>query len=603
MPRPARPGARADSRRVVTGGAVLVALALLAGCTWLADPAAQTTHAATASSTRSPDPVAAVLAAPTGPVTSLVPAGPGPEAAASAAVAASRALFASAPVVVLAATDDPAAGLTAASAAVALGAPALVAPPRPETGAPAPTGVEEEVVRLGATAALVVGGARVDVLPPDVAVVRVPAGADATALAAATGLDVGESEPVPDDGVGAAVRALDPAEPTALVRQVPEGGETARATAAAEGAARPTSTQEAAVLPPTLPPVAPDRTTVALAGRGGTSPAVLATLTAAGVDVLDVPGGDPRATSATVEALAEARPDAVLQLTDDLGPPEALARRVASASTGVQLPGGGQLVFPEGDGVPGKRYVALYGTPGTPSLGVLGEQDVPATLARAQQHAAPFRDLTDDVVVPAVEIIATVASAGPGDDGDHSQERSVDDLRPLVDAAREDGAYVVLDLQPGRTDFRTQAQRYADLLDEPHVGLALDPEWRLAPDQVHLRQIGSVSAAEINQTSEWLARFTRERDLPQKMLVLHQFSLRMISDRQDVDTSHDELAVVIHVDGQGTQPAKRGTWDALRTNAPDVHWGWKNFYDEDEPMLDPAQTYQVDPVPDLVTYQ
>jgi hypothetical protein len=34
-----------------------------------------------------------------------------------------------------------------------------------------------------------------------------------------------------------------------------------------------------------------------------------------------------------------------------------------------------------------------------------------------------------------------------------------------------------------------------------------------------------------------------------------------------------------------------------------VHWGWKNFYDEDVPMLDPAQTMQVQPVPDLVTYQ
>jgi len=34
-----------------------------------------------------------------------------------------------------------------------------------------------------------------------------------------------------------------------------------------------------------------------------------------------------------------------------------------------------------------------------------------------------------------------------------------------------------------------------------------------------------------------------------------------------------------------------------------VHCGWKNFYDEDVPMLDPTQTYQVQPVPDLVSYQ
>lgn len=594
-PTPARPRAtRGAGARTVGAAAVL---ALLAGCTWGQPETVPAVSSATFVPEPAPEPVAAELAVPDELVTSLVPDGSGPVATTAAAAAASRTLFASAPVAVLTAHGDLAGGLTAASAAVAVGAPVLVVPP----GAGAGAAAVAEVERLGATAVLVVGEAEPEGLPPDVTVVPVPAGADDGVLAAATGVDLAAATVVAPDDASDAVRALDPAGPTVLV---PDGA-TASASGSPTGAtatATP-STRSDATLPPTLPPAGDSGTVVALAGERRVPLAVLATLRAAGVQVLDVPGGDPRATSQTVQALADADPAAVVQLTADLGSTRTVTSRVQAATTGVELPGGGQLVFPEGDGVPGKRYVALYGTPGTPSLGVLGEQDVPATLARTRQHAAPFRDLTDDVVVPAVEIIATVASAGPGDDGDYSQERSVDDLRPLVDAAREDGAYVVLDLQPGRTDFRTQAQRYAELLEEPHVGLALDPEWRLAPDQVHLRQIGSVSAAEINQTSEWLARFTRERDLPQKMLVLHQFSLRMISDRQDVDTSHDELAVVIHVDGQGTQPAKRGTWDALRTNAPDVHWGWKNFYDEDEPMLDPVQTYQVDPVPDLVTYQ
>jgi hypothetical protein len=87
------------------------------------------------------------------------------------------------------------------------------------------------------------------------------------------------------------------------------------------------------------------------------------------------------------------------------------------------------------------------------------------------------------------------------------------------------------------------------------------------------------------------------------MFLLHQFSLRMITDRERLHTGHDELAMIIHADGQGSQPAKAGTWTALHQGAPDVHWGWKNFFDEDTPMLDPAQTYAVQPVPDLVTYQ
>ncbi|OUD85835.1 hypothetical protein BC477_15610 [Clavibacter michiganensis subsp. michiganensis] len=43
------------------------------------------------------------------------------------------------------------------------------------------------------------------------------------------------------------------------------------------------------------------------------------------------------------------------------------------------------------------------------------------------------------------------------------------------------------------------------MLAQPGVGLALDPEWRLGPDQVPLKQIGSVSAAEVDATTDWLA--------------------------------------------------------------------------------------------------
>lgn len=366
--------------------------------------------------------------------------------------------------------------------------------------------------------------------------------------------------------------------------------------------ARVVALEDAADLPRTAPPEPLDGTVLL---TGVTAPLAVAAADAAlaGAAAVDVPGGDPRATSGAVRALAERRPAHVLALGEAFGPPERLATRVATAATGVELPGGGQLVFPAVPGLPGKKYVALYGTPGTPALGVLGEQDVPATIARAQAHADGYRALTGDTVVPTVEIIATIASAGAGPDGNYSQERSVEELRPLVEAAGAAGQTVVLDLQPGRTDFLTQAQLYADLLALPHVGLALDPEWRLAPDQVHLRQIGSVGVDEVNAVAAWLADFTAQRALPQKMLVLHQFSLRMIQGRERLDTSRDELAVLIHADGQGTQPAKAGTWQALRAGAPAVHWGWKNFYDEDVPMLDPVQTYAVQPVPDLVTYQ
>jgi hypothetical protein len=207
--------------------------------------------------------------------------------------------------------------------------------------------------------------------------------------------------------------------------------------------------------------------------------------------------------------------------------------------------------------------------------------------------------------VPAFEIIATVASSSAGGDGNYSAEADPEVLRPWVEAAGEAGLYVVLDLQPGRTDFLTQAQKYRSLLELPHVGLALDPEWRLRPDQVHLTQIGSVPVDEVNRVIAWLADLTRELALPQKLLLLHQFRVDMLPGRERLDMSRDELAVMVHADGQGSQGDKQATWRALHVDAlPGLAWGWKNFYDEDAPMLTPEQTVaQVDPVPDLISYQ
>ncbi|MBC3190603.1 hypothetical protein H7X46_05940 [Pseudonocardia sp. C8] len=281
-------------------------------------------------------------------------------------------------------------------------------------------------------------------------------------------------------------------------------------------------------------------------------------------------------------------------------PPAAPAPVPPLAAPRAQLPGGGTEVFP------GRRMVALYGHPGTPSMGVLGEQDLPRSIARARRLAADFQPLVREPVVPAFEIIATVADSAPGPDGDHSAEMSVEELRPWVEEAGRAGVYVVLDLQPGRTDFRTQAMRYAELLARPHVGLALDPEWRLAPGHRHGTRIGSVDAAEVNATSAWLAGLVRERNLPQKVFLLHQFRVPMIRDRQHV-VLRPELATVLHADGFGTPAEKAETWNALHAapRPPGLRcWGWKNFLDEDSPTFTPRQTYDVGPEsPVFVSYQ
>ena len=201
-------------------------------------------------------------------------------------------------------------------------------------------------------------------------------------------------------------------------------------------------------------------------------------------------------------------------------------------------------------------------------------------------------------------MIATLATARAGRDGDYSGEISVEDLMPWVEFAAREGVYVVLDLQPGRTDFLTQAKYYEELLVLPHVGLALDPEWRLKPNQVHLRQIGSVDAAEVNGVADWLAELVRTERLPQKLFMVHQFRFTMIRNRDTIVTP-PELAVLIHMDGQGPLATKYETWGALTAGTGDRgwHWGWKNFFDEDSPLATPEQVLELSPLVVFVSYQ
>jgi hypothetical protein len=556
---------RERGRRIRAGLVAVLAASVLAGCS-TAEPVT--------------GPAVPELTGPGDPTTVLAP-----ERAVPLAAATSAALFRTAPVVVLAADGDADGQAGAASAAVGLGAPLLLAPTA-ETDAMDTPAVADEVRRLAPEALLAVGGGAQEwaaraLLPQDGELRTVPAAP--AALAGVVGVAQGSARAVEPTDLTGAVAGLNRERAELLSTAAPADP----AAAPADGA-------------PELPATAPALTVsdlVVLARTDQQQAAAVATARAAGAPVLVLRTPDPRSNAEVVTDLAAAPQRRVLALGSGFGSLEQLQQRLAVARTGVQLPGGGQLAFP------GRRMISLYGNPTTPLLGALGEQNVDASIARAKELAARYQPYSDVPVVPTFEIITTVASGAAGVDGDYSNESELALLRPYVDAARTAGVYIVLDLQPGTTDFLTQAKRYEELLAEPHVGLALDPEWRLKPGQRHMAQIGSVGVDEINQVGDWLAGLARERALPQKLLLLHQFRTSMITERERLDTAHDELAVLVHADGFGTQGMKTDTWNALRQSAPNVFWGWKNFIDEDRPMLEPEQTMQVSSDIVFVSYQ
>jgi hypothetical protein len=511
--------------------------------------------------------------------------------AAGLAVVTSSTLYENAPLAVVASEADVAGQARAASVAVALGGPLLLAPASTDPAQSSP--VRDELARLGPRAILSFGAeATAWARQGELGMPVVAAPADLGAVEDATGRDFGDDQSVAADQLIETVASLD----QELTPLLAVDGAAADADA---GSSDDAEGEEASA--EDLPRVAPDApldSLLVLAARDPASLAAAATARASGARLMTVTNPDPRTDPDVIAALAAEPPGQVMALGTAFGSPDTLRYRLDVAISGVQLPGGGQILYP------GRQMIALYGHPGTGALGVLGEQGVEGAIARAQQMAADYQPLVDVPVVPAFEIITTVASGGAGPDGNYSYEAPIDLLRPWVDAAGEAGVYVVLDLQPGRTDFLTQAKRYEELLARPHVGLALDPEWRLQSDERHLNQIGSVTAGEINTVVTWLADLTRVHKLPQKLLMLHQFQPQMISDRATLDTSRDELAVLIHADGFGSPGDKFETWNLMHHNPPpNVWWGWKNFIDEDSPTFTPAETMAIEPRPLFVSYQ
>ena len=257
---------------------------------------------------------------------------------------------------------------------------------------------------------------------------------------------------------------------------------------------------------------------------------------------------------------------------------------------------------PPGTYQPGALFVALYGHPGSRTLGALGEQGPDAAVRRTQAVADPYR-VFGQPVIPTFEIIATVAAANAGGDGDYSNEFPDSKFVPWISAAAASGMHVVLDLQSGRSRFPDQAREIAGLLAQPNVSLALDPEWRVTTGRPIGGRIGSVDASEVNETIDILDAIAREGDLPPKMLIVHQFTPSMITNKRAIRGT-DRIQVVVHMDGFGSLALKRGSYSRVVADLPDGALpGWKNFYDEDRPTPTAAQTMASTPRPMFVSYQ
>lgn len=247
---------------------------------------------------------------------------------------------------------------------------------------------------------------------------------------------------------------------------------------------------------------------------------------------------------------------------------------------------------------------ALYGKPNSKTMGILGQY----SLDDIKPVMDDFVEKYDEAngrrgIIPAFYII--FGTCWP--EGDIGILPDAVVCR-YIEFAQEHGWYVFLDHQIGKYSVESAVKKLLPYLKYPNVHLALDPEWRTTKP---MKEIGSVSAEEINTAQKMIQNYLIAHSLPgRRMLVIHQFKPKMISNRTAIKTNF-ELVQLIHCsDGFGSPELKKNTYafNALAKNIPLK--SFKLFLKStvvgagyDQPLMTPEEVMLLDPRPYLIMYQ
>ena len=265
---------------------------------------------------------------------------------------------------------------------------------------------------------------------------------------------------------------------------------------------------------------------------------------------------------------------------------------------GAELPRGGRTLFPE------YRLVGYSGNPGAAALGRLGTGDIDERMAEIEQVGADFT--RGRKLLPVMELIAVTVHTEPGAEGLYRARVKDDIIESWLATARKHKAILLLNIQPGRATFIEEVRHLEKWLVHPDVGLALDPEWSVGPDEVPGKVYGHTTGWDLNEVAGYVSDLVAEHKLPEKVVLYHQLHADIVSEEAKL-VPHEGVALVKSIDGIGSAAAKVNTWNKIVEQTPEhVNLGFKLFYDEDArhgPLMTPDQVMGLKPEPVYVLYE
>jgi hypothetical protein len=293
----------------------------------------------------------------------------------------------------------------------------------------------------------------------------------------------------------------------------------------------------------------------------------------------------------------DARPGPPSSAKIEVPPQEAIgARALRRGDGGVPTPdsSGARRLFP------GQRLVAVYGAPQLDAT-IVGKRSPAGAASEATRLATRFTEVSSPAGQPAIDLIATVATADPGPSGLYRSRQAPELIASYLEAARSAGGRLVLDVQPGRAKFIREVRALEPFLLEPDVDVALDPEWNVGRKGVPGVTPGSVTAKQVNKVARYLAGLVAANDLPQKALIVHQFREGSIRARDRIRQLGGEVAVTLNFDGIGSPPPKIAGYRALAQ--PGLFNGFSVFVSRDSKVMGFRRIAALEPPPDYVMYQ
>src|SRR4051812_36782795 len=176
--------------------------------------------------------------------------------------------------------------------------------------------------------------------------------------------------------------------------------------------------------------------------------------------------------------------------------------------------------------------VTWYGNPWSERMGILGRLEDKALADGLKKQAAAYAAVTDKHVIPAYELVTIIGQPQPGRDGRYRRRESYTVIDRMLRDARAAGFKLILDVQTGHSTVLSELSYLARYLQEPDVYLALDPEFSMGDGGVPGQRIGTMRADEINDAIDVLEYVQERYRLPRKVLMVHQFTMAMLPDKE-----------------------------------------------------------------------